>query len=377
MTIASIRLRNFKRFLNAELAMRPLTVLTGLNGGGKTSILHGLLLARQASSGSPPPDFVQLNGPFGLELGEVQDVLHLDADPDEGISVEVDDVAGTSHRWKFSASDERSLNLRVLARPPAPLPALSGEARRFCYLSAERLGPRDTLGASSVASDDLQVGHRGEFTAQVLAVLDLKRFRVSPKRLHPKTSELGGATTLRQQVEWWLSDIARPIALDAEWVPGSGVTLIRYRTPGHPVERRRPTNMGFGVTYALPVITAALMASDDSLLLVENPEAHLHPSGQSAIGAFLALIASDGVQVIVETHSDHVINGIRRAIAAERALAPEQATIQYFESDRSDMPGIRSIDIRARGDLSEWPPGFFDQMDTDLAVLAKAHRSGK
>jgi predicted ATPase len=374
-TITSIRLRNFKRFLQAELPMKPLTVLTGLNGGGKTSILHALLLARQASSGSPPPDFVQLNGPFGLELGEVQDVLHLDADPDDGISVEVDDGAGTSHNWRFRTSDERSLNLRVLDRPRTPPAALAGEASRFSYLSAERLGPRDTLGASSVASDDLQVGHRGEFTAQVLAVLD--RLRVSAKRLNPKTHALGGATTLRQQVEWWLSDIARPIALDAEWVPGSGVTLIRYRTPGHPVERRRPTNMGFGVTYALPVITAALMAPRDSLLLVENPEAHLHPSGQSAIGAFLSMIASDGVQVIVETHSDHVINGIRRAIAADRTLAPEEATIQFFESDRSDMPGIRTIDIRARGDLSDWPPGFFDQMDTDLAVLAKVRRSGK
>ena len=375
MTITSIRLRNFKRFLQAELPMKPLTVLTGLNGGGKTSILHALLLARQASSGSPPPDFVQLNGPFGLELGEVQDVLHLDADPDDGISVEVDDGAGTSHSWRFRTSDERSLNLRVLDRPRTPPAALAGEASRFSYLSAERLGPRDTLGASSVASDDLQVGHRGEFTAQVLAVLD--RLRVSAKRLNPKTHALGGATTLRQQVEWWLSDIARPIALDAEWVPGSGVTLIRYRTPGHPVERRRPTNMGFGVTYALPVITAALMAPRDSLLLVENPEAHLHPSGQSAIGAFLSMIASDGVQVIVETHSDHVINGIRRAIAADRALAPEEATIQFFESDRSDVPGIRTIEIRARGDLSEWPPGFFDQMDTDLAVLANVRRSGK
>ncbi len=374
MTITSIRLRNFKRFLQAELPMRPLTVLTGLNGGGKTSILHALLLARQASSGSPPPNFVQLNGPFGLEFGEVQDVLHLDADPDEGISIELEDDAGTLHGWTFSASDERSLNLRVQARPQTPPAALSREARRFSYLSAERLGPRDTLGASSVAPDDLQVGHRGEFTAQVLAVLE--RFRVSAKRLNPKTRSLGGATTLRQQVEWWLSDIARPITLDAEWIPGSGVTLIRYRTPGHPVERRRPTNMGFGVTYALPVITAALMAPRDSLLLVENPEAHLHPSGQSAIGAFLAMIASDQVQVIVETHSDHVINGIRRAIA-DATLKPEQATIQFFESDRSDVPGIRTIDVRARGDLSEWPPGFFDQMDTDLAALARARRSGK
>ncbi len=373
--LRSISLKNFKRFLNVNIPLSPLTVLTGLNGGGKTSLLHALLLARQACAGAPPPDFVQLNGPFSLQLGEAQDVFHLDADPEEGIELELrDDVDGV-HTWRFVTADERSLNLRVKDRAPHPPPALSGEARRFTYLSAERLGPRDVLGASSVASDDLHVGHQGEFVAQVLAILD--RQRVTERRLHPETAAKGGATTLRQQVELWLSSISRPVVLDAEWVPGSSVTLIRYRTPGHPADRTRPTNMGFGVTYALPVVTAALLAPSDSLLLVENPEAHLHPSGQSAVGAFLARVASDGVQVILETHSDHVINGIRRAISADYVLPASDVAIHFFRADEGDNPSVVKIDVQPRGDLSEWPEGFFDQMDADLAALARARRSGK
>jgi predicted ATPase len=374
-SLRRLTITSFKRFLDVEIGLRPLTVLTGLNGGGKTSVLHALLLARQASAGAPPPDFVQLNGPFGLQLGEAQDVFHLDADPDDGIGVTLHDAADVTHAWRFGGSDDRSLNLRVLSRPPVAPPSLRGEARRFTYLSAERLGPRDVLGASSVAPEDLHVGHQGEFTAQVLAVLD--RLRVSAKRRHPRTAASGGATTLRQQVEWWLSEIVRPVMLDAEWVPGSGVTLIRYRTPGRPVDRARPTNMGFGVTYALPVVAAALMAPAGSLILVENPEAHLHPSGQSAIGAFLARVAADGVQVILETHSDHVINGIRRAVATAKALPPGDAIIQFFVADEEDRPRVVPIEIHPEGDLSDWPAGFFDQMDADLADLARVRRGGR
>lgn len=373
--LRSISLKNFKRFLNINVPLSPLTVLTGLNGGGKTSLLHALLLVRQACAGAPPPDFVQLNGPFGLELGEAQDVLHLDADPEEGIELELRDDTADVHTWRFVTSDERSLNLRVKDRAARPPQAFYGEARRFTYLSAERLGPRDVLGASSVAADDLHVGHRGEFVAQVLAILD--RQRVTQQRLHPETAAKGGATTLRQQVELWLSSIARPVVLDAEWVPGSSVTLIRYRTPGHPADRTRPTNMGFGVTYALPVVTAALLAPSGSLLLVENPEAHLHPSGQSAVGAFLARVASDGVQVVLETHSDHVINGIRRAISVDRVLPSSDVAIHFFRSDEGDKPSVVKIDVQPRGDLSDWPEGFFDQMDADLAALARARRAGK
>jgi len=371
--LKNIRFQHFKRFIDVTVPLKPLTILTGLNGGGKTSVLHGLLLARQASAGAPPPDVVQLNGPYGLELGEVQDVLHRAAEPDDGILLSMSDTAGQTHLWRFGAADVRSLNLTVEERPSAPPSALAGEARTFTYLSAERLGPRDVLGASSVSPDDLYVGYQGQYVAQVLAVLGGK-LRVSSGRLSPRTESIGGVPLLRQQVELWLSDIARPVALDAEWVPGSGVTLIRYRTPGNPVDRTRPTNMGFGVTYALPVVVAALMAPRESILMVENPEAHLHPSGQSAIGAFLAGVAADGVQVILETHSDHVINGVRRAVAERKILPPEDVLVDFLRSDAQDEPELIPLELRSQGELSEWPAGFFDQMDNDLAALARARR---
>ena len=88
--------------------------------------------------------------------------------------------------------------------------------------------------------------------------------------------------------------------------------------------------MGFGVTYSLPIILSGLIAKEKGLLIVENPEAHLHPAGQSRMGVFLAWLAGKGVQVLVETHSDHIINGIRRAIAEFKYLDNSSALVHWF-----------------------------------------------
>jgi predicted ATPase len=129
--------------------------------------------------------------------------------------------------------------------------------------------------------------------------------------------------------------------------------------------------MGFGVTYALPVILAGLTAEKDGLLIVENPEAHLHPSGQSQMGYFLAAIAASGVQVLVETHSDHVLNGIRRAIGEHRILPASQAIVHFFDADGS-VP--QALAFTETGGIDSWPRGFFDQFQLDVAALTRVRR---
>lgn len=121
-----------------------------------------------------------------------------------------------------------------------------------------------------------------------------------------------------------------------------------------------------------------LSVGKGGLLLVENPEAHLHPRGQSKMGAFLARVAASGVQVVVETHSDHVLNGVRRAIAAERVLEPRQAVLHFFDTnvDRAGAPQVERIEIRADGELTAWPERFFDQRQADLGALARAGEGG-
>ena len=153
------------------------------------------------------------------------------------------------------------------------------------------------------------------------------------------------------------------------------VTRLRFKTPGVQGEWTRPPNMGFGVSYGLPVIVAGLLARSGGLLVVENPEAHLHPAGQSAIGRFLAQVAADGVQVVVETHSDHVLNGIRHAIAnSTHPITSADTEILFFLPEGDPSGAFKHLKISDLGTVSGWPEGFFDQLDVDLRAISEIQR---
>jgi len=127
--------------------------------------------------------------------------------------------------------------------------------------------------------------------------------------------------------------------------------------------------VGFGLTYSLPILVACLSAPVGALLLIENPEAHLHPQGQTKLGELLAICASDGVQVIVETHSDHVLNGIRLAVKKD-LLAAADVQLCYFTRDvKTGDCYIESPSVLPDGQLTNWPKGFFDQWEKSLDAL--------
>lgn len=361
--IEEILLRNFKCFAEASVPLRRLTAITGVNGSGKSTVLQSLLIVREAASRVVVP----LNGPYGMALGEALDVLHAGATA-QVIEIGVMD-SGKIHSYRFDVSDERRLHLTVASRPPDPPPTLIQPGAGFTYLMAERLGPRDQLAVTSEEVGQVGVGVQGEFTAQALATYETKT--VAERLRHPRTDQ-HKVVTLRTQVEEWTADIVRRLRITARWPPGLTASLLRFEEPNSfGADEVRPTNMGFGVSYALPVIVAGLLADPGALLIVENPEAHLHPRGQSLIGRFLGRVAGNGVQVIVETHSDHVINGLRAAAAIDETISPSDVMILFF-GDRGVE--LERITVTPQGSLSQWPAGFFDQMDVDLGRLGRVRR---
>ena len=119
------------------------------------------------------------------------------------------------------------------------------------------------------------------------------------------------------------------------------------------------------------MIVAPLNAKPGDLLIIENPEAHLHPSAQSKIGMLLALAAQNGVQVIVETHSDHVINGIRVMVKGHEAYGKVESDITkiHFFHQNDNEVGRRVLTVGPTGKLSGWPKGFFDEWEKNLRTL--------
>lgn len=158
------------------------------------------------------------------------------------------------------------------------------------------------------------------------------------------------------------------------------------------IDSHRATNTGFCISYSLPIVLAALgLAISDCknveqphavswfeklkfsnvILLVENPEAHLHPKGQTQLGILLAMLSTQNVQVIVETHSDHFIDGVRIASKEIDELLNSNISIKYFIKENGQPSIYRNINVEANGSLSEWPDGFFDQMQKNLFRLSR------
>ena len=133
-----------------------------------------------------------------------------------------------------------------------------------------------------------------------------------------------------------------------------------------------PTNTGFGISYVLPIIVTCLLAEKDRWVIIENPEAHLHPAAQSKIGGFLAKMANAGLRIVVETHSDHIINGIQLAVA-KKEIENSCIIINYFDKGEQ-QPKVHSISMNEKGELDKWPKGFFDQTEIDFAKLIELRR---
>jgi predicted ATPase len=126
----------------------------------------------------------------------------------------------------------------------------------------------------------------------------------------------------------------------------------------------------------LPVIVAALgitipyPGSRLPILLIENPEAHLHPQGQTRMAELIALSTQKNMQIVLETHSDHFIDGIRLAVK-EGKISNEDVAIHYFRKEKDIGTVAESPELSKTGKLSFWPEGFGDQTMINRARLAR------
>lgn len=161
-------------------------------------------------------------------------------------------------------------------------------------------------------------------------------------------------------------------ALVVNKVPSASAVALGFRTSSA-TEFHAPIHTGFGLTQVFPIVVAALSARREDLLLIENPEVHLHPAGQATMGRFLAEVAAAGVQVMLETHSDHVLNGVRRAVR-NNVLASGDVALHFFrprhDAERDGVAQVQSPVLDGDGSIDDWPDGFFDQFDKDMNDFA-------
>lgn len=362
--LQKIFLLNYKCFANQCIPFKALTLFSGLNGTGKSCVLQSLLLLRQSYHQDLLPDRgLALNGDL-VNIGTAQDALFENATEDT-ITFQLHLKNGHEQAWRFLYDRETDvLSLDNSSTNDEEVYDSSLFSNDFHYLTAERLGPRRFFDMSDFqVHHQRQLGPRGEYTAHFLSIYGDKK--VHSGLAHPDAASLD----LRNQVEAWLGEISPGTQISVTPNLGTDTISLQYAFVGQEISRfYRATNVGFGITYALPVLVAILSSQPGALVLIENPEAHLHPKGQSQIGKLLAHAAHCGIQIILETHSDHVLNGIRVAVH-DGELAPEDVQIHFFQRQKDGQAEVLSPHIDRNGRIDEWPDGFFDEWDKSLESL--------
>lgn len=385
--IKEIQLRNFKCFSEQHIPMGSLNVLAGLNGMGKSTVIQSLLLLRQSyMAGCLQRGQLVLGGEL-TDLGKPSDILFEGAQEDRiELSLILGEPIQEIARFPFViTSDEGSLtspeglrdaravdlvfkdeNAGALFNPVVP--ELS-HVSRFQYLNAERYGPRKSLPMSLSRAEAFDLGSRGEY---VLHVLETHQDRILMGDADPRFRSEAASPRLRDQLEIWLNEISPGVRLNLTPVSEADLMISGFSFGGTGQLRSRPyraTNVGFGLSYVLPVLVALIATPQSGLLLIENPEAHMHPRGQTRLGELCARAAAVGVQLVIETHSDHVMDGVRIAIR-EGILAPDRAAFHYFGRDEGKITVV-SPTVDYEGRLSSWPTGFFDQHRRNTARLIR------
>ncbi|ABU70749.1 MULTISPECIES: DUF3696 domain-containing protein [Vibrio] len=368
--IESIKLHNFKCYQDYYFKLSLLTVFCGSNSVGKSTAIQALSIPLQSRFGS----YVALNGAL-TEVGFIKDI-HNKEEQDERLEIELS-VSGIKKSWGYddfdahkTTSPDRLKELSSIGNPEVYQDLLG----KFQYLQAERHGPRsnfDITDSNRFHNDWL--GAKGEFTAEFLSQsLSKKRLFVggveTPEdckddpRIHTNENKLA----LHNQIDAWMQEISSGISVSSFLYEEASTAVNVFGQNGN--ESLKPQNVGFGVSYVLSIVTALLYTKKGGVVIIENPEAHLHPRGQSYLGRLIALTAKSGVQVIVETHSDHLLNGIRVIGRIDDSFDAELFTL-YYISQGQKQSNVDIISLNKEGKLSEWPSGFFDQQAQDMFTI--------
>jgi predicted ATPase len=370
-----IYLKNFKAFREVDISPASLNIFAGLNGMGKSTFLQALLLLRQSYLQNTLLDKgLLLNGDY-LELGKGKDVYSQYGTDDNLIVFEVEWNEKIKLERKFQRQDEVDLlpiNHALTDSDPKEILQQSLFTHQFQYLNAERISPKDFFPASAFHIEQLHsLGNHGQFTVHFIAKNQRKEIPIKALA-HPKEDSL----VLLDQLDAWMGEMTPGIKLASFLYDEFEIARLSYQFEvgkNSFTESIRPTNVGFGLTYILPIVTAVISARPGDLLIIENPESHLHPQGQALLGRLFALAAENDVQLFIETHSDHILNGVRVAVK-QKQISPDKVGIFFFERDLEAEEHVTHIIqpyIDENGRLDKKPKGFFDEWGKQLDELLK------
>ncbi|WP_423840327.1 DUF3696 domain-containing protein [Vibrio mytili] len=243
--------------------------------------------------------------------------------------------------------------------------------KSISYIGPLRESPRNYYYFEDSGSS--LVGTRGEFTPQFLA-----RNQNNKIEYYKFDSNKVTNASILSSTRYWICDffnLASDISLDKD---KKGVLYqVKLSLPNSKT-KVSINNVGFGISQILPIIVQSMALPKNSILILEQPEIHLHPTVQAKLFDFLSALHRRGVSTIVETHSDHLITRMRRRVAESTDGLEKIINLIFVEySEDSEGTKYTKMSLDELGNFDLWPAGFFDQYDQDVRAILKAQVSKK
>lgn len=353
--LTKIEITNYKLFDEKVLIpLSNLNIFTGINGRGKSTAQQTLILMKQSLENGKI-DNIKFHGSY-LKLGSFDDIKATDKEITFTFFEDSNFIS-----YEFAAADVNALKSQTCNISMSPSD-FHIDFDKVNYISAERLSPQFDY-QKNTDNYSNGVGKNGEFAVSILLEKNEEYDLIFNNLLLDIETT---TTTIIDQTGAWISKIFGGGNVN---IKSLSATLLEMSFTGHNSKTKKdikPTNIGYGYSNVLPLIVAGLIAREGDILIIDSPEAHLHPSAQSELAKFLAKVAQNGVQIFIETHSEHVLNGIRIAINTGE-FTSSNVSLLYFQDNVVER--IKHIEIDSKGGIDEWPSGFFDQYEKDLSKL--------
>lgn len=390
--ITTIRIKNLKALRDTkECRVGKVTLLTGINGRGKSTFIQSLLLLSQSmrkNGGSPAildpigdwcklgyfDEVVSTNaqGPLSIELttnSEVEnsfvfqyekskesksygDAVSIVVDGEEMISVNKGapmGAAGDSSTYKETVIFESRNVVATKGRSTYEDINFLKHLQNLYFVSADRYSAKYSEELVK-AEREFYLGEQGQYVLNVLS-------HCTPEQ--------------RAGLETAMSEILDGATLKIEVDPISNRVYLFLDSESHG-KNYKPINVGYGYSYIISTLLSALLVPNNGILIVENPEAHLHPQAQARLIKYLVRVANEkNVQCFIETHSDHIVNGLLLALK-DNLLQVEDAQILFFDRRRKDdetYVDVSNLELTQFGRVRRPPKGFCDQYAMDLRKL--------
>jgi len=343
-----INVKGFKSLKEESLELKPLTIVTGTNSSGKSTLLQSILFAFRHSSVENQLKMESLTN----YLDKFSDVRNKYINAKEVyIKIEQSDYTFELTYTNEGVDTSGELNVKIDSPENSPEPEVF-------YLTANRRGPEEFAPTSRS-----KIGTTGEF---VFSYFD----SVKNRTLEAQNCKFKESLTLGYQVGRWLSFITDTNTELRTEVLGTSKVKVIFEDKN--LGQLSPLNLGAGMSYVAKLIIICLSAKKNDIVIIENPEIHLHPKAQAHLANFFSYIVSLGVQVILESHCEHLINKIRY-LTFKKNLSNEKVIFHYKSSVEEQFASLKLNQnghyINLNGEKTIFPSGFFDGTLTELIEI--------